>query len=276
MKIKLAIYLSIYLNLNSYEIVYGRNLPGITYLQLEGDELSHPTFYHFCDYLDLLNELIHTILDIVKQNHNQTIQKRLQQHGSENPTLQFFNDGDIVYCHFPSKTIISDLKLLSFVGLLYIFSKHDKFMYLLSTIDGEVTKHMFHVSCLTRGLLRLPNGKSVRNINDYKLEIIQQRNKDVLQQETHTPDSLHTSVKTVLHVHSDDFPHISHDKDTFNIWCQSPSICQMTSLDRRNDLLHPYHSHDSMLTSTDVLNNTIFSPEESLQGSCNSFIVSKC
>ncbi len=27
------------------------------------------------------------------------------------------------------------------------------------------------MSCLKRGLLRLPNGKSVRNINDYKLEM---------------------------------------------------------------------------------------------------------
>ncbi len=27
---------------------------------------------------------------------------------------------------------------MSYVGPLYIFSKYDKFMYLLSTIDGEV------------------------------------------------------------------------------------------------------------------------------------------
>ncbi len=59
---------------------------------------------------------------------------------------------------------------MSFVGLLNIFSKYDKFMYLLSTIDGEVIEQMFHVSCLKRGLLRLPNGNSVRNINDYKLD----------------------------------------------------------------------------------------------------------
>ncbi len=78
---------------------------------------------------------------------------------------------------------------MSFVGQLYIFFKHDKFMYILSTIDGEVIEQMFHVSSLNKGLLRLPNGKSVRNINDYKLEIIRLRNKDVLQQETHAPDS---------------------------------------------------------------------------------------
>ncbi len=103
-------------------------------------------------------------------------------------------------------------------------------MYLLSTIDGEVIEQMFHVSHLKRSLLRLPNGKSVRNINDYKLEMIRLRNKDVLQQETNAPDSSQTSVKIVLHVHSDDLTHISYDTDTFNIWCQSPSIFQMTSL----------------------------------------------
>ncbi len=32
---------------------------------------------------------------------------------SESPSLHSFNEGDIVYCHFPSKTIISDLRLSS-------------------------------------------------------------------------------------------------------------------------------------------------------------------
>ncbi len=32
-----------------YEIVYGRKLPAITDLQLEGDDLTRPTFYHFSD-----------------------------------------------------------------------------------------------------------------------------------------------------------------------------------------------------------------------------------
>ncbi len=43
--------------------------------------------YRFSIYLDLLNERIHTIRDIVKENQNQTIQKRLHQHGSESPRL---------------------------------------------------------------------------------------------------------------------------------------------------------------------------------------------
>ncbi len=87
--------------------------------------------------------------DIVKEHHNQTIEKRLVQNGSESPTLRSFSDGDIVYCHFPSKTIISDLKIpskklqMSFVGPLYMFSKHGKFMDLLSAIDGEVIEQTF-------------------------------------------------------------------------------------------------------------------------------------
>ncbi len=132
-------------NLSAYEILYGRKPPTISNLQLTGDDLIRPTFYRFTDYLDLLNELIHAIRDIVKENHNQTIVKRLQKHGSESPSLWSFNEGDIVYCHFPSKTIISHLKLSSkklqmqFVGPLYIFSKHDIFMYLLST-SSQVSK----------------------------------------------------------------------------------------------------------------------------------------
>ncbi len=42
-------------------------------LQLEGDNVTRPTFHHFRDYLNLLNERIHTIRDIVKTQHNQTI-----------------------------------------------------------------------------------------------------------------------------------------------------------------------------------------------------------
>ncbi len=269
-------------NLSSYEIVYGHKPQAITDLQLEGAEFTRPAFYHFSDYLDLLNEHIHAIRDIVKENHNQTIKTRLQQHGLESLTLRSFHEGDIVYCRFPSKTIISDLQLpsqklqMSFVGQLYIFSKHDKFMYLLSTIDGEVIEQTFQLSRLKRGLLRLSNGKSVKNINDYKLEMIRLRNKDVLQPETCAPDSSQTSVKTVLHVHSNDIPHITHDMDTSNIWCQNPSIFQMTILVRRKVLLHLYHAHASMLTSTDALTDTVFSPDEPLQGSCNSFTVSKC
>ncbi len=90
-------------NLSSYEIVYDRKPQTITDLQLEGDDLTHPKFYPFSDYLDLLNEPIHAIRDIVKEHYNQTIQKRLVQHGSESPTLRSFSEGDIVYCLFSIK-----------------------------------------------------------------------------------------------------------------------------------------------------------------------------
>ncbi len=195
---------------------------------------------------------------------------------------EIIREGDIVYCHFPSKTIISDLKLpskklpMSFVGLLYIFSKHDKFMYLLSTIDGEVIEQTFHVSCLIRGLLRLPNGKSVKNINDYKLELIWLRQKDVVQPVTHRTDSLQTSVKTMLYTHQNDLSHICHNIDTSHIWCQSPTIFQTPTSASKTDLLHLYHAHDSVLTATDAFTDTVFSPVEQLQGSSHSFTVSKC
>ncbi len=78
--------------------------------------------------------------------------------------------------------------------------------------------------------------------------------------------------KHVLHVHSNDPLPITHDTDTYNVWCQSPSIFQMTTLDRKTDLLHIYHTHASMLTSRDA----VFPPDEQLQGSCNSFTMSKC
>ncbi len=149
-------------------------------------------------------------------------------------------------------------------------------MYLLSTIDGEVIEQTFHVSRLQQGLLRLPNGKSVRNINDYKLEMIRLHHKDVVQPETHLPDSSQTSVKTVLHVHTNDLSHISHDTDTSHIWCQSPTIFQTTTSASKTKLLHLYHAHASMPTSTAALTDTVFSPVEQLQGSSHSFTVSKC
>ncbi len=98
---------------------------------------------------------------------------------------------------------------MSFVGPLYIFSKHDKFIYLLSTINGEVIELTFHVSHLEWGLLRLPNGKSVSNINDYKLEMIRLQQQHVIQPVKLVTDSSQTSVKTVLYTQNNDLSHIS-------------------------------------------------------------------
>ncbi len=165
---------------------------------------------------------------------------------------------------------------MSFVGPLYIFPKHDKFMYLLSTIDGEVIEQTFHMSHLKQGFLRLPNGKSVNNINDYKLEMIRLRQQHVVQPVTPVTDSSQTSVKTVLYTHKNALSHISHGTDPSHIWCQSPTIFQTPTSASKTDLLHLYHAHASMPTSTDAFTDTVFSPVEQLQGSCHSFTVSKC
>ncbi len=53
-------------NLSGYEIVYGQKPLAISDLQLEGDDLTCPPFYHFTAYLDL-NECIHALCDIVKE-----------------------------------------------------------------------------------------------------------------------------------------------------------------------------------------------------------------
>ncbi len=81
--------------------------------------------------------------------------------------------GDIVYGQFPSKSLMEGLDLQSkkikmdYVGPLYVYSKFDKFQFVLSTIDGEVIEQLFHVARLKKGLLRLPNGKTASNIKDY-------------------------------------------------------------------------------------------------------------
>ncbi len=126
----------------SQQIVYGRRPSAIINLQLEGDDLTHPAFYQFTDYLDLLNKRIHAICAIVKENHNQTIEKRLQHHGSESPALCSFNEGDIVYCHFPSKTIISDQKLTN------VFCWNDVYIF-VPTFNYRQGGHQTDVPCLT-------------------------------------------------------------------------------------------------------------------------------
>ncbi len=165
---------------------------------------------------------------------------------------------------------------MSFVGTLHIFSKHDKFIYLLSTIDGEVIEQTFQVSRPKRGLLRLPNGKSVSNTNNYKLEMIRLRQQHVVQPVSLVTDSSQTLVKTVLYTHKNDLSHISHHTDPSPIWCQSPTVFQTPTSASKTDLLHLYHAHASMPTSTDAFTDTVFSPVEQLQGSCHSFTVSKC
>ncbi len=87
-------------------------LPAISDLQLEGDDLTRPPFYHFTDYLDLLNEWIHALCDIVKEHDNQIIEKRLQKHCSESASLHSFNKGDMYI-------VIFNLKLLSLTTICH-------------------------------------------------------------------------------------------------------------------------------------------------------------
>ncbi len=56
---------------------------------------------------------------------------------------------------------------MDYVGPLYVYSKFDKFQFVLSTIDGEVIEQLFNVARLKKVLLRLPNGKTASNIKDY-------------------------------------------------------------------------------------------------------------
>ncbi len=90
------------------------------------------------------------------------------------------------------------------------------------------------------------------------------------------PHSSQTSVKTVLYTHINEISHISHDTDTSHIWFQSLTIFQTPTSASKTDLLHLYHAHASMPTSTDTLTDNVFSPVEQLQGSSHSFTVSKC
>ncbi len=109
---------------------------------------------------------------------------------------------------FSIKTIISDLKLLPKNCKCHLLDRYTSFLnfiYLLSTINGEVIEQTFHVSCLKWGLLRLPNGNYVQNINYYKLEMIRLCNKDFVQPEhmhliAHKPLSKLCSMFTVMNL----------------------------------------------------------------------------
>ncbi len=101
---------------------------------------------------------------------------------------------------------------MKYVGPLYIFSKHDKFMYIQATINGEVIEHMFHGSRLKKGLLRLPNGRTVKIISDYKLEMIRSANDTKGKDDTKdlgTSNSSQTCAKIVFHSNFD-HEHMAH------------------------------------------------------------------
>ncbi len=135
---------------------------------------------------------------------------------------------------------------------------------------------MFHVSCLKRGLLRLCEGKSVKNINDYKLELIKLRNTTTPTQSPDVSDTSQTSVKSVFHLQETHKSDTCDMSDTHSITCQLTSIFQSNSTYNQNDLLFCYLAPNHMVPHTDTIHDTVFAPVEPLQESCISFTVSKC
>ncbi len=100
-------------NYSAYSILFGREPPDLSEIKVEKSRLTKISHYHFGDYLDMLNERMSCIRNIVKEHHNETIRKHQLEHGSTSEHLRSFNEGDIVYCHFPSNTIISQMKIAS-------------------------------------------------------------------------------------------------------------------------------------------------------------------
>lgn len=86
-----------------------------------------------------------------------------------------------------------------------------------------------------------------------------------------------TYIYQTNHAHSSWWVNTNRqDDDTFDISHHSSSIFQNTSYDRTNDLLNFYHANHSVISYSNPVRDIVFLPEESLQGSCNSFTVFKC
>jgi hypothetical protein len=163
-------------NVSPYQIVFGREPPVLSEIQSASNDLTSPKFYHFSDYLTFLQDRFKHILKIVQDQHNLTVSTRHIAHGSQSLAFREFSEGDIIYCFFPSKTIISEHKLpskklkMEYVGPLFIYSRYDKYLYVLATIDGVVIEQVFHASRLKKGFLRLSNKVIITNINDLQKE----------------------------------------------------------------------------------------------------------
>ncbi len=222
-------------NISSYEIVFGRKPPVLSSLQLLSDNMTRPCNYNFADYLDLLNECFNLICSIVMGLHNEEVAKINTAHSAGSPTLRDFHEGDIIYCHFPSKTLMAELGLqsrkikMNFIGPLYIYSKFDKFQFVLSTIDGEVIEQLFHVAWLKKGLLKLPNGKVANNINDYL------KYKQDLQStlQTATPPVGNEAASMQASADSSSLMHVDLFKRS-SAWCTSPQTIYLSNVGARN------------------------------------------
>ncbi len=129
---------------------------------------------------------------------------------------------------------------------------------------------MFHVSHLKKCLLRLPNGKTVKNINNYKLELIKHAhdtNRKIETNNQRATNSSQTSVKSVLYNLHNKSQTIYQTSDYNQNWYQSTSVLQNTCVDKNNNILYLYHAHPYMTNSNDILADTVFSPVESFRSS---------
>ena len=232
-------------NLSSYEIVYGRPPPVLTDLTAQAAHLAKPKHYEFSDYLDFLTDRINHIRSIAKQNHNAMVAKRRTEHGQSSIALREFHEGDIVYCHFPSKTHLSGKDIsskkfqLTYVGPLFIYSRYDKFLYTLATIDGTVIDQLFHVSRLKKGFLRLGHNTVVKNIYDYR------KAKEDAQKVLSTP---HEKVPVPTAPQSKDKPMGS----THALWYVDPRCFFHSDLASSNNT-EQHQSHDDLSPVTDLL-----------------------
>ncbi len=174
-------------NLSSYEIVYGRKLRAIMDLQLEGDNLTRLTFYRFSDYLDLLNECVHAILDIVKEHHNQTIQKWLVQQVSEIIQWRWYSvlSFSIKNYYLSHTTTIYKYFLLD--HCTFSPNMTSSCISYLQSMGRSLSRHFTcHVSNKVFWDCQMAN---VKNINDYKLEMIRLRQQHVILPVTPVTDS---------------------------------------------------------------------------------------
>ncbi len=62
-------------NISSYGINYGKTPPALSEIQIQCDNITKPHFYHFSDYIAMLLERVKHIYQIVKDHHNEVIDK---------------------------------------------------------------------------------------------------------------------------------------------------------------------------------------------------------
>ncbi len=89
-------------------------------------------------------------------------------------------------------------------------------------------------------------------------------------------DTSQTSVKSVFHLQDAHKSDSCDTSDTCSVTCQPPSIFQNHTINKQNDLLLSCRTPDHMVPHTDTLHDNVLASREQLQGTCNSFTLSKC